>query len=114
MENQNLNDPSKEVQPNHESEHRQQTYQEETASEFVEREDSYVHERTDDELRNIFGWISIALSVLSFFWIPLLFAGTGIILGFVARNRGATVLGNIAIVIGIISILFRLLILPLI
>lgn len=107
MENQNLNDPSKEV-PNPEN----NEYREETASEFVE--DSFVEEQTDDELRNVFGWIAIALSVISFFWIPILFAGAGIILGFVARNRGAQVLGNIAIVISIISILFRLFILPLI
>lgn len=117
MENQNLNDPSKDkfAQPNHDLlNNRREQYREETSSELVNREDSFTDQRNDEEIRNVYGWIAIALSVISFFWIPLLFAGAGIILGFVARNREARILGNTAIVIGILSIITRLFILPLI
>ncbi len=57
---------------------------------------------------NIVAWIGIALSILSFFMLPLLFAGAGIILGVVARMQDTKTLGYTAIVIGIISLLVRL------
>src|SRR5699024_4083346 len=38
-------------------------------------------ETNDLDIRNVYGWIGVALSVISFFMIPLLFAGAGIILG---------------------------------
>lgn len=120
MDNRNFDkDPSYE-QDHIENEHKNideaeldRLFAEETASEFVD-EEVRPEVRNDTEIQSMYGWIAIALSVLSFFWIPLLFAGAGIILGFMARNRDAAILGNTAIVIGILSILIRLFILPLI
>ncbi|MEI3611695.1 hypothetical protein [Pseudogracilibacillus sp. SO30301A] len=116
MENQNLNEPSKEQDPvNPVDEH---VFKEETSAEFTEdtiRDDrDQARDENRDEVNNVYGWIAIALSAISFFFIPILFAGAGIILGFIARNREAQILGNTAIVIGILSIITRLFIMPLI
>lgn len=81
-------------------------------SENRDRDRSRDHD--DPDVKNVYGWVAVALSVISFFFIPLLFAGAGIILGFVARTREAPILGNTAIVIGVLSIIIRLFILPLI
>jgi hypothetical protein len=87
-------------------------FDEETAAEIV---DPDIKDRDDNDVDlNVYGWVSIALSVISFFFIPILFAGAGIIVGFIARNREAPILGNIAIAVGVISLLFRLIIMPLI
>ena len=125
MENQNLNDPSKEQISNKDKNHpvvdeqigstiNEHAYKEETAAEIVDEVPNQERQRDHDEVKNMYGWIAIALSALSFFLIPILFAGAGIILGFIARNREAPILGNTAIAIGIISIITRLLIIPLI
>lgn len=87
-------------------------FQEEIATEITDKE--VIESRNDPDINNIYGWVGLGLSVISFFIIPLLFAGAGIILGFIARGREAQVLGNTAIITGVISILFRLFILPLI
>lgn len=75
--------------------------------------------RTDDEdfgfdmqANSVFGWIAVALSVISFFWLPILFGAAGIIMGFMARNRHATTLGNIAIAAGAVAILLSLFVTP--
>lgn len=130
LENQNLNDPSKDPLRNKNENHPvidesrepvldEHAYKEETAAEITDtRPVPAREEQTDDhddsEVTNMYGWIAIALSAISFFWIPLLFAGAGIILGIFARNREAPILGNTAIVIGVLSIVTRLFILPLI
>lgn len=90
------------------------SYQEETAAEIVDPDISEDKSDNDADVNNVYGWIAIALSVVSFFFIPILFAGAGVILGFVARNKDAPILGNTAIAIGIISVLVRLFIMPLI
>lgn len=95
------------------------SFHEETSSELVDHEarDSHDHhevEHDDAELKNIYGWISIALSVISFFVFPFILAIAGIIVGFIARTKDAPILGNTAIVIGALSIIVRLFILPLI
>lgn len=58
------------------------------------------------------GFLALALSILSLFVAPILFGAAGIILGFVARRRGAEGLGNWAIGIGAISIIVGVFILP--
>ncbi|WP_319922073.1 DUF4190 domain-containing protein [Neobacillus dielmonensis] len=58
------------------------------------------------------GTLAIALSILSLFVMPILFGAAGIILGFVARRRGADTLGAWAIGIGAISIIIGIFILP--
>ncbi|API90553.1 hypothetical protein J32TS6_01800 [Virgibacillus pantothenticus] len=59
-----------------------------------------------------FGWVGIALSIISFFIWPIIFGTAGIVLGFMSRSRGADALGNIAIAAGAVSILITLFILP--
>jgi hypothetical protein len=58
------------------------------------------------------GWAALALSILSLFVMPILFGAAGIVLGFVARRRGAESLGAWAIGIGAISIIVGIFILP--
>jgi len=64
------------------------------------------------EVNSVYGWIGIALSVISFFMMPIILGAAGIILGFVSRNRGADALGNTAIAAGAISILITLFVIP--
>lgn len=93
-----------------------ENFREETASELVDDYDvSEIEDGQDnEELKSVTGWVSIALSVISFFILPYVLAVAGIIVGWVARGREAPILGNIAIVIGALSIIVRLFILPLI
>lgn len=87
-------------------------YDEEVAAEIIDTDSPEVIEDNDNELQltnNIYGWIAIALSLLSFFIMPYVFAVASIVLGFIARTRHRTILGNAAIGIGIISIIVRIL-----
>lgn len=58
------------------------------------------------------GFAALILSILSLFVAPVLFGAVGIVLGFVARRRGATGLGSWAVGIGAISIVLGMFILP--
>lgn len=58
------------------------------------------------------GFAALILSILSLFALPVLLGATGIILGFVARRRGAASLGSWAIGIGVVSIIVGMFILP--
>ena len=64
------------------------------------------------EVNSVYGWIGIALSVISFFMMPIILGAAGIILGFISRSRGADALGNTAIAAGAISILITLFVIP--
>lgn len=61
---------------------------------------------------NALGWVALALSIISFFIMPIILGVAAIITGFVARSRDIEWLGNIAIAIGTISVLARLFIYP--
>lgn len=54
------------------------------------------------------GVAAVVLSIISLFVLPVLFAGAGIVLGFVARGRGAEGLGSWAIGIGVVSLILAL------
>lgn len=85
------------------------TRNEEFASEFTA--DDYARSDISEDSRDVissYGWIGIALSVLSFFMWPFVLGAVGIILGFVSRSKGADMLGNIAIAAGVISIIITL------
>lgn len=69
-------------------------------------------EKDDGDVISAYGWIGIALSVISFFVMPIILGGAGIILGFVSRSKGADSLGNTAIAAGAISIVITLFVLP--
>jgi hypothetical protein len=98
-------------------------YNEETSAEFAApttgslyRGDTKVRDTDDRETETSagrgIGLSALALSIISLFVLPILFGAAGIILGFVARRRGATGTGNWAIGIGAISIFVGMFILP--
>lgn len=85
-------------------------YDTEVATDFTEslRE----KEKDSGEFQNLYGWLAVVLSLISFFIAPLFFAIAGIILGIIARNRDATILGYSAIAIAIVSLVVQLFIMP--
>ncbi len=97
-------------------------YNEETSAEFAAPATGSLYRGTtirDSDARETdttagrgIGLSALALSIISLFVLPILFGAAGIILGFVARRRGATSLGSWAIGIGAISILVGMFILP--
>jgi hypothetical protein len=58
------------------------------------------------------GWLALALSIISLFVMPIVMGAAGIIIGFIARARGAKGLGAWAIGIGAASIIVGMFILP--
>jgi hypothetical protein len=61
---------------------------------------------------SIMGFSALALSILSLFVLPVLLGASGIVLGFIARARGAKGLGNWAIGIGALSLVIGMFVLP--
>ncbi|GAA0443220.1 hypothetical protein GCM10008983_20510 [Lentibacillus halophilus] len=84
---------------------------EEFAAEIT-ADDAEAKKDDDTDATSIYGWVAVALSIISYFLMPIILGGAGVILGFISRNRGSETLGNTAIVAGGISILIRLFILP--
>jgi hypothetical protein len=58
------------------------------------------------------GYLALALSIISLFILPVILGAAGVIVGFIARRRGATTLGAWAIGIGIVSIILGIFITP--
>lgn len=91
-------------------------YIEEMGTEFTPAvdldEDRY--EDTGEQVGSGFGFglVALALAILSLFTASSLFAVIGVILGFVARARGATSLGNWAIGISCAAIIIDLFFTP--
>jgi len=90
---------------------------EETAAELSAQDVNKTNTTEEDsgfdmQTNSVIGWAAVALSVISFFWLPILFGAAGIITGFMARNRHATTLGNIAIAAGAIAIIVSLFVTP--
>ncbi|WP_017755806.1 hypothetical protein [Calidifontibacillus oryziterrae] len=84
-------------------------FMEETAAEVAPRLDRATEEVTGGAGM---GAIALALSLLSLFFAPVLMGAAGIIVGFIARRRGATGLGSWAIGIGAVSMLIALFVRP--
>ena len=102
---------------NPESDVNKQQYREETAAEIAapmnvsrDFENDAVEESTTSG--RVLGYSSLALSILSLFILPVIMGAAGIVLGFVARRRGAEMLGAWAIGIGAVSIIVGLFVLP--
>lgn len=55
-----------------------------------------------------YGYFALALSILSLFFLPVVMGAAGIIIGFIARRRGAEALGGWAIGIGVAAIIISL------
>lgn len=98
------------------------SYNEETAAEVAapinygttKREANNQGNNTNDNVASGagLGWLALALSIISLFVMPVLLGAAGIIIGFIARRRGATGLGAWAIGIGAVSIIVGIFILP--
>lgn len=92
------------------------TREEELATEITADDNQDTDQRSVDEetfqANSVMGWIALILSIASYFMMPVILGSAGIIVGFIARNRGAQTLGNTAIIAGIVSILITLFILP--
>ncbi|MEI2665474.1 DUF4190 domain-containing protein [Rossellomorea sp. LJF3] len=92
-------------------------YREETAAEIaapmnVSRD--FEEDAAEDATTSgrVLGYSALALSILSLFILPVIMGAAGIVLGFVARRRGAEMLGAWAIGIGAVSIIVGLFVLP--
>jgi hypothetical protein len=99
---------------------RSSEYREETAAEIAapvplmrKREQQGQQGQQDQAVGGTgMGTLALVLSILSLFVMPILFGAAGIVLGFVARRKGAEKLGAWAIGIGAISIVIGIFILP--
>jgi hypothetical protein len=96
-------------------------FMEETAAEIAEpirgtnRDENETDQRSREEEENNgrgIGWLALAFSIVSLFIMPIILGAAGIILGFVARRRGAQTLGTWSIGIGIVSIIIAMFVLP--
>lgn len=92
-------------------------YREETATEIaapfpITKKSERGRDNIKAESGSGFGYLALALAILSLFVMPILFGAAGIVLGFVARSRGASGLGAWAIGIGAVSIIIGIFILP--
>ncbi|MDQ0231625.1 DUF4190 domain-containing protein [Metabacillus malikii] len=75
------------------------------------KSDSNMGESTATEGKGI-GFLALALSIISLFILPVILGAAGVIVGFIARRRGATGTGAWAIGIGIVSIILGMFIMP--
>ncbi|SFJ20331.1 hypothetical protein SAMN04487936_101303 [Halobacillus dabanensis] len=66
----------------------------------------------DDDVKVGMGWLGLSAAILSFFFAPLILGAAGIILGIIGKRRGADTLGNMAIIISIVSIAFSMFFAP--
>ena len=108
----------------HKTEHEEayeSNFMEETAAEVaapfparreIAERNRFEGEREDAREGRGVGWTALILSILSLFFLPVLLGAAGVILGFIARRRGANSLGAWAIGIGIVSIVIGVFILP--
>ncbi|WP_117161839.1 nucleoside recognition domain-containing protein [Paraliobacillus sp. X-1268] len=84
-----------------------------TANDFNEPIASeQVKEKSEVEAKTGFGWFAVVASIVSFFLMPIFLSATGIIVGFIAKSRGADTLGNTAIIAGALSMIITLFIVP--
>ncbi|MBK5346878.1 imidazole glycerol phosphate synthase [Bacillus sp. TH22] len=90
-------------------------YKEEYAAEVAPHRIDY-DDKDNDDVRSsaagsTAGFIALALAILSLFTFPTLFGLVSVLLGIYAYNRGATVTGGTAAIVGgiaaLIAILFR-------
>lgn len=58
------------------------------------------------------GFLALAMSIISLFFLPVLLGAAGIIVGFIARRKGAKTIGAWAIGIGIVSLVLGIFITP--
>lgn len=74
--------------------------------------DEREHRRVTATTGRMLGFSALGLAILSLFAFPVLLGAGAITLGFLARSRGSENLGAWAIVIGTVTIVVRLLVMP--
>ncbi|MFS0655297.1 cell division protein CrgA [Bacillus sp. 179-C3.3 HS] len=95
-------------------------YLEETAAEIAEpyqasrdREDRRGRDRVGDESGSKgLGYTALAIAIISLFVFPVLLGVTAIVVGYMARRKGAQGLGAWSIGIGIVSVILGIFITP--
>ncbi|MFC7060649.1 DUF4190 domain-containing protein [Halobacillus seohaensis] len=68
--------------------------------------------KMDGEVKVGMAWVALSAAILSFFFAPFLLGIVGIVLGIIGKRRGADTLGNMAIIISVVSILFSVFLAP--
>ncbi|MYL47942.1 hypothetical protein GLV98_00505 [Halobacillus litoralis] len=66
----------------------------------------------EEDVKVGMGWLGLSAAILSFFFAPLILGAAGIVLGIIGKRRGADTLGNMAIIVSIVSIAFSLFFAP--
>ncbi|CQR46863.1 hypothetical protein BN1058_01146 [Paraliobacillus sp. PM-2] len=61
-----------------------------------------------------FGWLALVMAIASLFILPVFLSVGAIIIGFIAKGKGADTLGNTAIIIGALSFIITLFIIPMV
>lgn len=90
----------------------EETAQELTADDYHSRAEHKKETFDGAHVNKTVGWVALILSVASFFFMPIILGGAGIIAGFIAKSRDADTLGNTAIIAGAASIIITLFVLP--
>ncbi|MCP8616881.1 DUF4190 domain-containing protein [Salirhabdus salicampi] len=93
----------------------EQKRDEEFAAETAVNPNELRHEKEthmEEDVQVGWGWAAIVLAFLSFFMWPFLMGIAGIVVGVMAKRRGADTLGNIAITAAIAALVIRLVIAP--
>lgn len=100
------------------TEHKEETAAELAAPVTVDKDIDSVEKRDvdrdveEEDTGNYIGVAALILSIVSLFTMPVLFGAAGIIVGWMARRRGAESLGIWAIGIGAVSLVMGLFVLP--
>lgn len=67
-----------------------------------------------DDVKVGMGWIGLTAAILSLFFAPLILGVVGIVFGIIGKRRGADTLGNMAIIVSVVSIAFSIFFTPVI
>ncbi|WP_353855223.1 DUF308 domain-containing protein [Bacillus sp. Bos-x628] len=94
-------------------------YLEETAAEITEpyqasrdREDRRERDHVGDDSGKGMGYTALALAIISLFVLPVLLGVAAIVVGYMARRKGAQSLGAWSIGIGIVSVILGIFVTP--
>ncbi|MFB1050798.1 hypothetical protein [Paraliobacillus sp. JSM ZJ581] len=93
----------------------QTSYDEEFAQELVAdysqhaiTPDPEADERKVIDAQKGLGWFALVMAVASLFILPIFFSVGAVIVGFIAKGKGADTLGNTAIIIGVLSFIITI------
>lgn len=100
--------------------HHQTSYDEEYAQEFAAdyapqalTPDPETANKNMEKAQTGFGWFAVVIAIASLFILPIFLSVGAVIVGFIAKGKGADTLGNTAIIIGALSFVITLFIVPL-